>query len=239
MPSPCRTRLAATALACLVLTAAATAAAAAGPSVPESVPVFEEKGGVIVIEVESCRPQGNWKAEKDLKGFTGKGYYTWRGGNLFRTPGKGVLVYPVRVAEDGKYHLAIRNRHDFHDSTEENDCWTRIDEGKWLKTFSPQRGKWTWGTRHEHRHSKKIPAFYELKAGLHLLQIAGRSKGFSIDRIHLYRDGACRLRLPTLGPLPFTESPAVAVCRLCGLAPLREAAVVFLRRSPRSLRALR
>ena len=177
-------------LSVLVLAAAATAAGAAAPALPKGVPVFEEAGGVVVIEVESCRPQGDWKPEKDLKGFTGKGYYTWRGGNLFRTRGKGTLLYPVRVAEDGKYHLAIHNRHDFHDSTEQNDCWTRIDEEKWLKTFSSKRGQWTWHTRHEHSHSKKIPAFYELKAGLHVLQISGRSKGFSIDRIHLYRDGA-------------------------------------------------
>ena len=175
-------------LACLATAAAAPAPA--GDALPKGVPVFEEADGVVVIEVESCRPQADWKPEKDLKGFTGKGYYTWRGGNRFRSPGKGVLVYPVRVAEDGKYHLAIHNRHDFHDSTEENDCWTRIDEEKWLKTFSSKRGEWTWHTRHEHSHSKKIPAFYELKAGLHLLRVSGRSKGFSIDRIHLYRDGA-------------------------------------------------
>lgn len=188
---PTRTlRLAALFLSALVVLTGVTAAGAAEPSLPKGVPLFEEVDGVVVIEVESCRPQGDWKPEKDLKGFTGKGYYTWRGGNLFRTPGKGTLVYPVRVAEDGTYHLAIRNRHDFHDSTEQNDCWTRIDEGKWLKAFSSKRGEWTWHTRHEHSHSKKIPAFYELKAGLHLLQVSGRSKGFSIDRIHLYRDGA-------------------------------------------------
>jgi len=166
-----------------------TTARAAGPRIPANAPVFEAAGGVIVIEVESCKPQGDWKPEKALKGFTGKGYYTWRGGNSFRTPGKGTLLYVIRVAEAGKYLLAIHNRHDFHDSTEENDCWTRMDEGKWLKTFSSKRGQWTWHSRHEHSHSKKIPAAYELTEGLHVFQISGRSKGFSIDRVHLYRDG--------------------------------------------------
>ena len=175
----------------LVAAALATAAIAraAAPKIPPGVPVFEARDGVIVIEVESCKPQGDWKPEKDLKGFTGKGYYTWRGGDSFRTPGKGKLMYVVRVPEDGTYQMAIHNRHDFQDSTLENDCWTRMDEGKWLKTFSSKRGEWTWHTRHEHSHSKKIPASYELTAGVHLFQMSGRSKGFSIDRVHLYRDG--------------------------------------------------
>jgi hypothetical protein len=174
-----------------MLLAAAAAAGLALAAAPVPRPqVFEEVDGRIIMEVESYPPQGDWKPEKDLEGFSGQGYYTWRGADLFKSGGQGALLYAFRVKEDGKFHLRIHNRHDFEDSTEQNDCWTRLDDGKWTKTFSPKRGEWTWTTNHEHDHATKPPASYELKAGPHVLAVSGRSKGFSIDRIHLYRDGA-------------------------------------------------
>jgi len=156
---------------------------AAGPA---GLPVFEERDGRVIIEVESHPPVGAWAPERNMNGYTGAGYYTWRGPNLFRSPGQAPLVYAFEIKTPGTYQLRIRNRHDFHDSTEQNDCFTRLDGGKWIKTFSSKRGEWTFRSNHEHNHHTKPNASYQLKPGRHFLQISGRSKGFSIDRIHLY-----------------------------------------------------
>jgi hypothetical protein len=153
------------------------------------IPVYEEQAGRVIMEIESHRPTGAWAPERKFEGYTGAGYYTWRGPNSFRSPGGGVLTYVFEIKTPGTYQLRIRNRHDFHDSTEQNDCFTRMDGGKWVKTFSSKRGEWTFRSNHEHGHSNKPPASYELKAGRHILQLSGRSQGFSIDRIHLYRPG--------------------------------------------------
>jgi hypothetical protein len=152
-------------------------------------PIFEERDGRVVMEVESHPPMRGWAPEREMEGYTGAGYYTWRAGNSYKNGGNGVLTYVFDIKTAGKYHLRIRNRHDFHDSTLQNDVFTRLDGGKWVKTFSSKRGEWTFRSNHEHGHNSKPPASYELKEGRHVMQISGRSEGFSIDRIHLYRDG--------------------------------------------------
>jgi hypothetical protein len=154
-------------------------------------PIFEDPNGIVVMEIESgaLAAEHSWKGETRMDGYTGKGYYTWRGGNLFGNPGQGIIGFRFRVSKDGKYHLRLRNRHDFKDSTLENDCWTKLDNNQWVKTFSSQRGQWTWRTNFEYSGDNKPAAVWDLKAGMHVLLISGRSAGFSIDRIHIYLDG--------------------------------------------------
>ncbi len=167
----------------ILATAGATALAATPP-------VFEDVDGVVVMEIESGWGRLNgWRGETKLEGYTGKGYITWRGPRLLNQPGHGTLAFRIRLSTAGTYDLRIHNRHDAADATSGNDCWTRIDRCNWIKTYSQQRGRWTWGTRHEHGSKNKSPASYELPAGLHILCISGRSPGFSIDRIHLIRRG--------------------------------------------------
>lgn len=151
--------------------------------------VWWETDGLVVLEIESVPPARGWIAETDMTGFTGSTYYTWRGGDN-RTPGVGTLTYRVMILTPGTWHLRIRNRHDFHDKTEQNDSYVQVDDGPWIKCFSYIRGRWNWISQLERSHSDKRPASYELGAGEHIIRIAGRSDGFSIDRIHLYRDGA-------------------------------------------------
>jgi hypothetical protein len=161
-----------------------------------------ESDGVVLLEVESAPVAPDWKAETSLQGFTGASYYTWTGPDLFGGPGKGVLRYVFRVRQEGVWHLRIRNRHDFEDSTLQNDCFTRMDGGAWVKTFSSARGAWVWNTNHE-LPSGKPPASYVLSPGEHVLELCGRSKGFSIDRLALYRDGQEKAALdPSRPPTP-------------------------------------
>jgi hypothetical protein len=189
---------------------------ATGPDV-----TFQEMDGLIVIEVESAPVAGKWVKETSLPGFTGSAYYTWKGPDLTGPSDKSSLAYRFQVTAAGRHHLRIHNRHDHADSTLENDCYTRMDDGPWVKTFSSERGRWTWGTSHEHSHSDKRAAEYVLSAGLHTLALTGRSANFSIDRIHLYRDGtrgaedASKPPSPTLfesmaGPGPYVKLASLA-----------------------------
>ena len=67
-----------------------------------------------------------------------------------------------------------------------------MDDGPKVKTFSSQRGQWTWHTRHEFHGGDKPEAAYDLDAGLHTFTISGRSKNFSLDRFHLYLEAKGR-----------------------------------------------
>jgi hypothetical protein len=183
------------------LTAAFTVAAAAQESARGIVWTATE--GVVAVEIESVPPAKGWIEETALAGFTGRGYYTDTGGG-------DPLVFRIQILEAGRYQLRIRNRHEHPDATLENDCWTQMDDGPKVKTFSSQRAQWTWHTRHEHHDGDKPEASYELTAGLHTLRISGRSKGFRIDRFHLFREGAAGSTderrpesrgVPGLGPL--------------------------------------
>ena len=168
------------------------------PVDPPGTGAFLEEGGIVVIEVESVDAVEHWVGETGLAGYTGPGYYTWSGENRFGGPSGPSLVYPLQISAAGRYQMRIRNRHDFQDSTEENDVWARMDGGAWTKVFSSQRGEWTWRSNFDLSEHDKPPASYELAAGPHTLELSGRSHGFSIDRIHLFIEGHPRSTDETL-----------------------------------------
>ncbi len=153
-------------------------------------PLYVETDGVVVIEIESVPPSPGWKAEKKQDGYTGKGYYTWLGANSYGGPGlQKPLTFRMLITKAGTYQFRTRNYHAHARRDLANDAWVRMDDGPWVKCFSSQDKKWTWANRFEPSHGKFAPPEYELTSGWHVLQIAGRSHGFSIDRIHLYASG--------------------------------------------------
>ena len=81
---------------------------------------FMEKDGLVVMEVEHVYDSSHWKKENKMEGFTGTCYFTWRGRNYLNRPGKGKLRFRFIIKNPGTYHLRIRNRHDYKDSTEQN-----------------------------------------------------------------------------------------------------------------------
>ena len=162
---------------------AVLAALALAPAARGAGKVFVESEGIVVVEVESAPAAKGWEEETKLDGYTGRSYYTDTGGG-------GALEYVIVITNPGRYNLRIRNRHDFHDSTLQNDCWTQMDDGPRVKTFSHKRGEWTWATNHEIHGGGKPPASYELDAGRHVFRVSGRSSGFSVDRFHLYKGDA-------------------------------------------------
>lgn len=152
----------------------------------EKINTYWEEDGIIAVDLEDFDAKKPWKKETDLKGFTGDSYYTWRGPNSYRGAGGGTMEFKIIITKPGDYYLNIHNRHQHHDSTLENDCYTQMDDGNWVKTFSSKRDVWLWQSTHEWDHKTKIPAKYTLTAGLHIFRISGRSHGFSIDRFHLW-----------------------------------------------------
>jgi hypothetical protein len=149
---------------------------------------YVEQGGLVVFEVESTPAYDFWTAETAMAGYTGDAYYTWRGPEYFGTPGVAPLTYQIMINTPGLYHFRLHNRHDYPDPSQQNDVFAQMDNGGWIKTFSSERGVWTWRTAFDH-HTFQGNAEYQLAPGLHTLQISARSHGFSIDRILLYLPG--------------------------------------------------
>lgn len=154
--------------------------------------VFQEVGGLVVVEIESVPPAGSWVSETAKAGFTGASYYRWSGPDLFSSPGQGVLRYEVQIQTPGTYRLAVHNRHDNPDSSLENDAWLRIDGGNWVKCYSNSgsgiTGQWIWDTEFD-VGGTKLPPDVPLSAGKHVVEFSGRSNNFMIDRFHLALPG--------------------------------------------------
>ena len=186
-----------------------------GGSGPAGAPAYQAQNGLVVVEVEDVPTAGNWHEETDIPGFTGSSFYRWGGPNLFSSPGSGILSYDFYVPTTGRYQLRIRNFHDHPDSTEENDSWVRMDAGNWTKVYSGEKDKWTWFSRFDPGHQD---AFYDLTAGVHTLQISGRSENFRIDRWHLYLDGT---------PNPLDPSSPQSPFQPVGSAPAEDWVVVL------------
>ncbi len=148
---------------------------------------FVERDGLLVVEIESAPLADGWRLETEMAGYSGDGYYTWRGPNRFGEPGTGVLAYPVRITTPGRYSFRLHNRHDEPDHTECNDVYVRLGGDEWVKVFSHKAGEWNWVSRKDFGHNSPKPnATYDLLAGDHTFYLSGRSANFSIDRFHLY-----------------------------------------------------
>ncbi len=156
------------------------------PALAQTPCAWQVEGGNLMIEVETEGPAG-WTVDTQYPGFGGTSFYRWDGPDFFNNPGNAVLRYDIEVHEAGTYELRLHNRHQHNDSTEENDCWTRMDNGSWEKTFSNGPGtvnNWTWETEFE------LPGFpdasFDLSVGRHVFEISARSNGFMIDRINFH-----------------------------------------------------
>lgn len=173
---------------------------------PQAAPVFQESGGIVVIEIESTPTVPDWALEASVGGYAGSSYYTWRGPNLYNSPGSGVLLYQFNIANPGRYTLAVHNRPD----NQFNGCFVRMDGtggtfpgGWWRAFFSTPGNTWGWLTNFDTGTSHPVPVF-DLAAGIHTLEFSGRDAGVSLDRFHLY--------LPTVAsPLDTTRPPSAVM----------------------------
>jgi len=154
---------------------------------------FLAQDGLLVVELESAQPIGDWTLSTSTPGFIFDGYFRWDGPNLFNSPGaSGIFGFEFEVETGGDWILSLRNRHEDPDPTEENDVWMRMDGGQWIKVFSNMPGSvgaWTWESRFDFGHGNQPQAHYNLQPGTHLLEFSGRSNGFKMDRFHIYLPG--------------------------------------------------
>lgn len=155
--------------------------------------VFQELGGLVVMEVESTPVVWPWVEETALAGFTGSSYYRMTINDFDPSTPSGELSYRFVIGNPGTYRLRTRGwKPDVGDIGEHNDCWVKMvghpgDEGIYNKLFmGGAAGVWGWDTTY-HIDTLYKPR-YNLSSGEHELRIAGRSSEYVIDRIILYRE---------------------------------------------------
>ncbi|MEM7305936.1 MAG: hypothetical protein AAF682_04665 [Planctomycetota bacterium] len=156
-------------------------------------PVFQPNDNLVVIEIESSPPNGDWTESTAFPGFTGTSYYRWDGPDLFGSPGSGIMSYDFEIEKAGNYRFRYHNRHEDLQPDQDNDAWVRVDGGQWLKIFSNQGsstvGVWNWHSIVD-LPSGQYQANWDLTKGQHTVEISGRSNGFKIDRMVFFQDGS-------------------------------------------------
>jgi hypothetical protein len=188
-----------------------------------------EKDGCVSIEAEDVAcPLGEWVKHTDPKEHRwvgdclGHGCLQFTGNKEGGGPVNSVLTFRVRIETAGTYSLALRGLEAPLESGKgdrANDCFARIlgQEG-WEGAFTKHvllgpSFQWSWRVTGEPGHHRFRMPRYELGKGIHLLQVAGRSKNFFIDRLVLSADLAklpAAKRFPRqdnrLGDLPPSET---------------------------------
>ncbi len=165
-----------------------TQPAPAGSLVPQRTePItYADPSNVVVMEMESQEPIGDWVEESDISGFGGDSYFRWNGPNFFGTPNVDTLTFNFEVSKAGSYVIRLHVRHDNPDWTEGNDCWVRLDKGTWLKLYHNTGpgsvGVWSFNAVYD---GTNLLPIHDLSAGAHTWEISGRSTDFIIDRIHV------------------------------------------------------
>lgn len=163
-------------------------------TVPTQPCAYQEVNDAIVIEMESVTAVDHWQLETSFPGYTGSGYYVWRGPEHWGEPGHGILSYRVLLAQAGTYRLNIRNTH-LGPPTLSNDIWVSMDNSPWIKAFSHITNQWNYFLQFDFQQG--IPHdwvdFRNMQPGLHTLHISARSAGFFLDRLVLSANGMGQL----------------------------------------------
>lgn len=164
--------------------------------------VFVEKDGFVVIEAESVELPDKWVFKDAIASHTGRGYIQWEGGEFFRThlapmEAPGVITYSFKVNNPGIYRVMWRTRQypDVERNDADNDMYFRIvsgedddkDRGPDLSIFSKagtqSKDEWSWRSwvlPGENGGTGNVMRKFD--AGIHHIQISGRSERYPIDR---------------------------------------------------------
>lgn len=141
-----------------------------------------DANGVVTMEMESQPAIGNWVLETALPGYRASGYYRWNGPDLFNTPGVDTLTFRFRIDQPGDHIIRLRTQHNHPDPTLENDVWFRFDGGTWHKFFNGDVNFWsTVGFLED----TGMQPQYNISAGIHTIELSGRSKNFKIDALEV------------------------------------------------------
>ncbi len=153
---------------------------------------FQEEGGLIVMEMESSDYQGtNWNLKSDEGAGNGT-YLEWEGGDYFFSPGPaetGHVYFPILVTDGGEYNVRFHSRRFGGAPDLNNDVWFAKDINEsFEKIYSNGNFNFRWGWNTVNEEANHSDERITLSPGEHVLVLSGRSNGFQIDRIVLYRD---------------------------------------------------
>ena len=178
--------------------------------------VFQESGGLVVMEAESVVVDEPWKFETSLPGFTGSGYLRFDGNDVMgRGNALGFLSYRFQIYSAGVYTMVFRSNKNNTLATWANDCYTLMNDitnggfvgpPEYTKTFmqgSPNI--WRYKLQYDLEDGSRPEPTFSFAAGAYELEIAGRSRDFFIDRIVLYQAAAVSLNVVEDTSVP--ESP--------------------------------
>lgn len=171
-------------------------------------PTFYEHDGVVVVEVESVPPASNWFARtgdyvitgaNTVSGYTGSACYQFEGNVESGGSVNGIMTYNIHIQNSGTYRLNMRTMEanpETNEGDKGNDCYVKMVgqdgcEGNFTKyVWLGAAYEWGWSPRLECSHHTFSDPVYELSAGTHQFQIAGRSKNFIVDRFSLIMEGS-------------------------------------------------
>ena len=166
--------------------------------------IFREIDGILICEGEDIDHHSYWKMTNEPEGFSGSGFLVWQGPDRTKSiegvaerydslgvrtgPREEWLIIRAYITNPGKYKLNVRNY--LLNENSGNDVWVsmlgyRPDPIKKevIKSIGDKQQGWagfTWLGRGE-------VVELELQAGLNDIVIAGKSVGFGVDRIAIYK----------------------------------------------------
>ncbi|MBD3274187.1 MAG: hypothetical protein GF372_02695 [Candidatus Marinimicrobia bacterium] len=158
--------------------------------------VWKMENGVVTIEIESVVEgriqQGHWEKVSDITGYSGSTALIFNGdGNMYRDPlvydaPKPVnkLSYQIWVDEPGEYVVKIRNYHQQEDG--DNDIWFSYNKTIYQKLWDHDAKQWTWSEARSYIGNYQP---FPLRKGINRIDIVGRSKGFTLDKMVIFKAG--------------------------------------------------
>ncbi len=145
-----------------------------------------------------------------MVGSMGDGWIEWNGKQLLKTTiedadANGLIAYKFEIKTPGTYTLNLRSKQysTVESSDAGNDCFIKFATGtplemmssetnlytitKLTKVWSQKRDAWYWNTTFELKHHDFVGnPKVEYDAGIHEIWVAGRSKGYALDRFVLF-----------------------------------------------------
>ena len=192
-----------------------------GPITVLNADEYKEKDGLVVMEFENAGKTSGWKLDTSIKGYTGKGALTAKGGRM-SGGGKGTITFTFTITKPGKYSLQTRMRAG-DNSHKLNDCWVKFVNGKplkhasgkyhalrkskWYKLYESEKRIWpNWGWSGVlDTDGSGYPYVEYDKPGTYKIQYSIRSDKFSIDRLVLSHESIDAKKKPRDLSLPETK----------------------------------
>ena len=177
--------------------------------------VYVERDGILSAEIESVEDTITWDRKSDISGFDGEGYLVWTKEDIFKTTGKRLLTYKLKINSPGTYQFVWRSRITEGTSiSEANDSWLRFGDaadffgekegsiidpkgmGKtpnpegsgsdgWFKVYMKNVGEWFWRSNNSDNDPHNIFVTFN-SAGTYTMEVSGRSRFHALDRFVLF-----------------------------------------------------